>query len=338
MSTHIAFPSIEQFKNAVRRVTDHATYMGRDGNDDPVYDRSIIPPTLKYQATTKLHGTNFAMGRTKSTGEIWFQSRETIITPEKDNAGAARFFSSKDLNSLFDAIDGDHVIIYGEWCGKGIQSKVAIVELPKMLVVFDAYILDDDKWLSAEKVKEIKSPENQIYNIYDYPTWEIEIDFSKPELSQNRLVEITTEIADCCPVGKAFGVEGIGEGAVWRCITEGYEDPKFRFKVKDERHANGSKPKVLNAVDSEAITRLRELADKVTPVWRLDQMVEKACDLNNGGRIELKQIPIFLKLVSDDIIKEEADFLTTENVKYEDIAKFVSTISRTYFLQREKQL
>lgn len=330
---HHPYPSIEQFRHAVRNVKARAQYVGKDENEDPIYDPLLPLPVLNYQGIVKTHGTNAALCRDKEANEIWIQSRERIITPESDNHGAARFFSDKDLNSLFDQIEGNLVIIYGEWAGKGVQGKVAVGELPKMFIIFD--ILVDDEWLSADKVSKIKAPEIQIYNAYDYSVFNLSIDFNRSEEFQNQLIEITTKVADCCPIGKAFGVEGIGEGVVWRCITPGWESSKLMFKVKDDRHA-GSKVTTLKPIDNERVAALRELAEKVTPVWRLEQMLEKACDLNNGGSIDLKKIGEYFKLVNQDICKEDLDLITEAEVEFKDIVKYVTEISKKYFIDRER--
>ncbi len=330
---HIPYPSIDQFRHAVRNVKARAQYVGKDENGDAIYNSLLPLPALDYQGTTKLHGTNFAMAKNKETGEIWFQSREQIITPERDNAGAARFFSGKNLDSIFNNIEGSEIVVFGEWCGKGIQSKVSISQVSKRLVIFD--IKADGEYLSADKVSKIKDHSLEIYNIYDYPTWNLTIDFNRPEDSQNKLLEITEDIEKCCPVAKAFGVEGIGEGAVWRCITPGYEDPKFFMKIKGEKHAD-SKVTTLKPVDNERVTRLRELAEKVTPVWRLEQVIEKACDLNNNGFLDLKKIGEYFKLVNQDIVKEESDVLAEAGVEFKDVVKYVTEISKKYFIEKER--
>lgn len=330
---HIPYPSIEQYRHAIKRVTDTAQFTGLDTDQSPLFDRSLPLPKLKYQATVKLHGTNFAMGLDRKTGEIWFQSRESIITPEKDNAGAARFFSSKDLMPLFDKIPGDTVVIYGEWCGKGIQSKVGICQLPKMLVVFDVFVESENRWLSAEEASFICAPDIPVYNIYNFPKWEIEIDFADPAAAQAELERITTEIADSCPVSKAFGADGIGEGAVWRCVTPGWEDPKFRFKVKDERHSAKDKPVVVdNSGDAEIVAKL-------TPEWRLEQMLEKVCDLNNGGEVDIKKVSLFLQAFWADVQKEDFDILNQLKACQMSRVKSAAVgAARMYFVNRYKQV
>jgi len=337
MKTHYPYPSIEQFRHVIRNVQRQAQYVGNDEDCDPIYDHLKPLPVLDYQGTVKLHGTNFGVIRDKTTGETWFQSREQIITPERDNAGAARFFSDKNLDSIFDKIPGNIVAIFAEWVGFGVQSKVAVSQISKRAVIFDIKIIDEDRWLSAEEVSKISDPDNAIYNVYDYGVFNVQIDFNKPEEINNQLVKITTEIADCCPVGKAFGVNDLGEGAVWRCITPGYESSKFWMKIKDERHA-GSKVTALKEVDSEKITRLKEIAEKITPAWRLDQMLEKCCNLNNGGFIDLKQIGEFFKLVNQDICKEDMDILTDAGIEFKDVVKYVTQISKNYYLTKEKEI
>ncbi len=330
---HIPYPSIDQFRHAVRNVKARAQYVGKDENGDAIYDPLLPLPVLDYQGVTKTHGTNLALCRNKETGETWVQSRERIVTPERDNAGSARFFSDKNLDFLFDQIEGNLVVIYGEFAGKGINSKVAVCKLPKMMIVFDIFV--DNEWLPAEKVAKIKAPGIQIYNVYDYGVFNLSIDFNRHEEAQNKLIEITTQVADCCPVGKAFGVEGIGEGVVWRCVTPGWESFKLMFKVKDERH-QGSKIVKLQPVDNERVTMLRELAEKLTPVWRLEQMIEKACDLNNNGFLDLKKIGEYFKLVNQDIVKEESDVLAEAGVEFKDVVKYVTEISKKYFIEKER--
>ena len=333
---HTPYPSIEQFRNAVRAVSLTARYVGRDENDGPIYDSTKPLPTLKYVGTVKSHGTNLAIGWNSNTSELWFQSRTNIITPENDNAGAARFFTEfkHELISYLDNIPGSEVIVFMEWIGKGIQKGVAINELSKRAILFD--VLCDGKWLSKERVASIPNDrELCIYNIYNFPTYEFAIDFNFPEDVQNKLVELTTSVADECPIAKSFGVSGIGEGIVWKCVTEGYTDPKFYFKVKDERHAN-SKVTKLNPVDDEKINKLRELAAIVTPAWRLSQMLTESCDLNNGGAIDRSKMGNYLKLVNNDICKEEMDVLNENKTDFKEIVKYVGEIARNYFFEQEK--
>lgn len=126
----IKFPHINQFRHVVEEVRKRAEHHATD------------LPALKFRGTVKLHGTNAAVCRDMKTGETWAQSRESIITPEADNSGFARFAAEKAsaLNVLFNLYgqyftDGT-LSIYGEWCGKGIMKGVGVNKLDKMFVIF----------------------------------------------------------------------------------------------------------------------------------------------------------------------------------------------------------
>jgi len=77
-------------------------------------------------------------------------------------------------------------------------------------------------WLSKSQINMVLnniSSENKIYNIYDFPTWEIEIDMENPKQIQNQLIEITNSVESKCPVSSQLGSDGIGEGVVWKCVS-----------------------------------------------------------------------------------------------------------------------
>src|ERR1035437_2929878 len=101
---HIHWPSSEQFRTVVKNVQHRASYIGMDSDGSAIIDKSRKSPTLRYEGTVKLHGTCSAVGISSGV-EMWYQSRENIITPEKDNAGFAMFAHSKQ-DIFFDiAID-----------------------------------------------------------------------------------------------------------------------------------------------------------------------------------------------------------------------------------------
>jgi RNA ligase len=341
MIKHISYPSIGQFRNAIRSVSDHARYVGRDENGDAIFDQTKQPPKLTYRGTVKLHGTNAAIGRfwnmDPSEHEIWFQSRERIISVGSDNAGFAARFHGQDLdNTIFDQFNDDGtVIIFGEWCGQGIQKTVAIGNLPKMFVVFD--VLVDGVWQDKSVVEKIKCEALSVYNIYDYQTEELEIDFSCPENSQNKLVELTQKVADRCPVGFAFGQEGIGEGIVWSCVTPGWTDPGYKFKVKDERHAKGAgKCKVLAEVDAQAVAGIKEFAALVVTDGRCNQGVDKMRE--RGLKIDRSCLGHYINWVFDDVVKEETDVAVKSNIDLGKAKSEIMKLAREWFFKNEKNL
>jgi len=338
---HFPYPSIEQFRNAIHKVTCAARKTGEDSNGDPVYDHTKTLPILTYEGTVKLHGTNAAICRDFGGGighkpEFWFQSRENIITPEQDNAGFARHFSAKTetINRLtYEAAigyNGGTVAIFGEWCGGNIQPNVALAKLSKRFVVFGAQVNGD--WLDKERVSKIKDIDAGIYNIYDYPHETIEIDFNQPEIARNKLVELTIKVEQTCPVAKAMGVEGVGEGIVWKCVTEGWESPEFYFKVKGELHS-ASKVKTLAAVDVELVASQREFAEKTVTENRCRQGIDKLREA--GKKLDRTSVGDFIKWVVADVEKEEADTAKASGLDLKKASGELTKAARTWFFKNE---
>ena len=345
----IKFPSIEQFRTVVSNVNRHYNFTGLDENGEAIYDPSLPKPVLTFKGTVKLHGTNAAVSFNAPSG-MWAQSRENIITPEKDNAGFAFFAHSHEVEfmRLFHevAVNNDidmhknTITIYGEWAGANIQKGVGVCNLPKSFFIFGVKITPHTE--TEEELKDnpaywvdytyLRNTEVKIYNIDDYPTYSMEIDFNMPQLVQNQLSDITIAVEEECPVAKAFGFSGIGEGVVWSCE---YQGVVHRFKVKGELHAGKSKVKTLNKVDDEKVRKTLELAEKVTPTWRLAQMLETSCDFMNGGTLDRSKLGEFIKLVMADIIKEDMDLLVEAGLEPKDIGKYVSDIARRYFFDQE---
>jgi hypothetical protein len=353
---HVSYPSIEQFRNAVHHVTSTARYAGRDANDEPIYNTNPLP-TLKFEGTVKLHGTNAAIGLLRDysingDGQSghWFQSREKIIDILNDNAGFVRFMSNPELDlinagrreiwePLFDSQwsdgspkmpQGVETIIYGEWCGGNIQKGVAIAELPKMFVIFDIRI--DGVWQSKEVVKRIHNKSSGIFNIYDFATAEIDIDFEFPQKSQNQLSDLTIKVEELCPVAWSFGVSGVGEGIVWRCITPGWEDPKFRFKVKGEKHS-ASKVKTLAAVDVEKVASMKEFAANVVTENRCRQGIDIL--RQRGLPTDKRSLGEFIKWIVGDVEKEESDTAAASGIEFSKVKGEISNIARTWFFKNE---
>lgn len=332
MKRHIPYPSIEQFRSAIHKVTCAARHAGVDANGDPVYDHTKVLPTLTYEGTVKLHGTNAAICLDRAAGEIWFQSRENIISVEKDNAGFARQFHDKieALNELFSPIAGDVISIFGEWCGGSIQPNVALSKLSKRFVVFGVKV--GDNWVGKDVVGNVKNESIGIYNIYDYPYETIEIDFNKPELAQNKLSDLTIKVEQSCPVAKAMGVDGIGEGIVWKCVTPGWESPDFYFKVKGELHS-ATKIKTLAAIDVELVASMREFAEKTVTENRCRQGIDK---LREAGKpLDRKSVGDFIKWIVADVEKEESDTAKASGIDIKKASGELTKSARTWFFKNE---
>jgi hypothetical protein len=191
------------------------------------YDISVKDTNCFFANDVLVHNSNGSVCYNEPGG-MWTQSRERIITTESDNAGFAFFTQTKEeiLTNLFEQVreknnvdlNSNTISIYGEWCGSNIQSTVGLTNLEKSFFIFGVKISPFGEEETAYWVDHsyLRSPENNIYNIDDYETFEIEIDFNVPQLSQNKLNELALQVEAECPVAKAFGYPNtIGEGIVF---------------------------------------------------------------------------------------------------------------------------
>lgn len=342
MKKMVKFPSIEQFRTIVATVLRQYDFSGLDENGDAIYDTTRPKPTLTFKGTVKLHGTNAAVSGNLSDG-IWAQSRENIITPEKDNAGFAFFVeSNKELfteliASVFTKNEIDMlentVTIYGEWAGGNIQKGVGITNIEKSFFIFGVKVTPHITTEEEDKVKPaywvdysyLKSPENRIFNIDDYPTWTIDIDFNMPQLVQNKLSELTLAVEEECPVAKAFGFSGIGEGIVWSTTLNGNV---HRFKVKGERHSS-SKVKTLAAVDTEKLESIQKFVEYAVTKSRFNQALENV--FPNEEPIKNNKLGDVIRWVVNDVIKEEMDTMVDNKIEPKDVNKYISSKVREMF-------
>lgn len=351
------FPSIDQFRNVIRSVGLRSAYTGVDAAGEPQYDGTKPKPKLRFRGTVKIHGTNAGINLTLGDGVVLAtaQSRSREMTePGDDNAGFRAFVDKlpqKVLTTLWaDAVGAtealhDSVTIFGEWAGRGIQKGVAVNELEKFFYVFAvaAGPIDKPVWgdvatfRSGPKDKRDEMgmfcvPSARIYCAVDpgkFPVYEREIDFAHPELVQNDLVALTVAVEDECPVGRVFGVKGVGEGIVWQCLTEGYRDQLF--KVKGEKHS-ASKVKTLAAVDVEKVQSIQEFVDKVVTEQRLEQGLQV---LREAGKpVDQTTTGDFLRWIVGDVLKEESDTMTESGIDPKDVGKYVNQKARTWFFAR----
>lgn len=337
MKKHSSFPKIGQYRQVVKEAKDRAAYVGRDENGDPIYDYSKVAPTIKFKGTVKLHGTNAGVGHTQEDG-MWAQSRTNIITPENDNYGFARYVE-ENKEAFQDQIDhvryvnpqlkpNDAVIIFGEWAGGSIQKGVAISQLEKSFFIFDVKVVPEDGSDAYHLPSDyLRDKEHRIYNIEDFLCYEIEIDFNQPEAKQNELVKITNEIEALCPVAKAFGFEGVGEGAVWVAQVDGHD---YRFKVKGEKHS-ATNTKQLAQVDEEKLATINDFVDYAATENRLDQALGI---IFPDGNLDQKKTGQVIKWMTSDIFDEETDTLEANGLDKRDVGKYLSNRVRQMFFDR----
>ena len=340
----IKYPSTEQLRNIAYNVKRQAQYVETLEDGTVITDENAILPTLKFIGTTKLHGTQGAA--TKTEHEIYPQSRSNVLTTLKDNAGFAQFvnqnlssfeklfFVIKTRNNLSD----ETITIYGEWAGKGIQKGVGIAELPKAFYIFGIKItpkdISDEKpayWVDYSGLRDV---DNKIYNIKDFKTFEIEIDFNDISKSQNKIVEMVQEVEDRCPVASYFLPDEdnlIGEGIVFE--TE-YRGTRLNFKAKGEKHSK-SRVKTIKKLTPEELEKLSKAdkcSEEIFSIQRCNQALTEIFGVNFEDLIDIKKMGEYLKWVSQDTIKEELDVIQKYDLEIKDVIKKVQEKAKRYFL------
>lgn len=332
---HISYPKIGQFRNVVKEINHYATFTGLDEEGNSIYNDSLIKPVLEFKGTVKLHGTNASICYNDKDG-VWAQSRNNIITIENDNAGFAKFISERETEAInvlnwaisFYDIDTskDTVCIYGEFAGKGIQKGVAISELEKSFYIFGLSVVNDKKEREWLEFHYPGSLDNRILNINLFYSPTITIDLNQPELSQNKLIELTEAVEKQCPVAAEFEKEGIGEGIVW---TAKYLRKTYRFKVKGEKHSV-TKVKKLASVDTEKLNSINEFVEYSVTKQRVDQAIENVFGSEDP---DIKQTGEIIRWVANDIIAEESDTLKSNSLTWKEVAGKVAKEVKSEFFK-----
>lgn len=342
------FGSIGQFKNVIKAVRDTAGW-----NKEPI-------PTLQFIGTTKIHGTNASVVfHTDGTHD--FQSRERVLSITSDNAGFCVWGERnlEDLRRTYNNVPdfmkpknvGEKIVIFGEWCGPGVQAGVAVSKLPhKMFVIFNITFIGNDGTpseidaegniikqevpatrieLPSDMIQACVFRTGEIHAIYDFPTWIMDIDFNNPQLSQNRLVDLTLAVEEECPVGKHFGISGVGEGIVWWNA-----DRNLTFKVKGEKHSV-SKVKTIKeiaAVDIERMASLDAFIDTVITENRMNQGLAKLGEM--GLEIDIKNTGAYIKWVVNDAMKEEQDVIIASNFDMKELGGKMSNKAKAFWFEK----
>lgn len=324
----ISMSKIPQFKNVVKEIVDSTRFVGLDKDGNPIYYDTDLP-CITFKGTTKIHGTNSSVAY--DGNEIWAQSKTRIITPDKDNAGFAKFVEENKeyfRNMLSSLYIGVPIAVFGEWAGDGLSSPAAIAKVPRSFFIFGVKAYDVG-WIDVDIVLK-EHP--QVYKIEEFGQYFVDIDFNNPGLAQNKIVEMVEEVEKECPVAKKFGIYGVGEGIVF---TAFYNKKWYQFKVKGEKHVNKTKIKKLQKVDEQKLQLIQDVAEKVTSAWRLDQMWNETF-INEKPSIE--KLGEYLKALFRDIMIEEQFLLDKNGLVVKDINKFVAKIAKAYFIDRLEEI
>jgi len=298
--------------------------------------------TARYRAKVKLHGNNMAIQRC-ADGTLEVQSRNTILTPQADLDGFAKWVESHREKWLAALEPGG--IVFGEWCGPGIQGGTALDQLPhRIFAVFAMHwgallrgLVVEPQALEPIIPKGI--PEVHILPWHGDP---IEIDWRAPTAELEAVLATVNaavaEVEACDPwVAATFGVRGTGEGLVYypRDFSD-REDIYLRmFKAKGAKHRE-IKAKVPAQVDPAVAASIEAFVDLVLPQARLDHGVAATTPDGASPRFDPKRMGAFLQWIGKDVEKETAAELAASGLDAAKVRKAVTDRARGWYLAQAK--
>jgi hypothetical protein len=319
-------------------------------NSDPEKPESeVVLEPIPIIGTVKLHGTHADIV-IHSDDTITFQSRNLIhLSTTKDNQGFAAAMSTRtkallglrdlyltrwrELNPTSTLEESSPVIIAGEWIGTKIQRGVAIAQLSRRFVIVSIKI--NDQWERDEDYSDISLPDHDIYNasragIYHATLYPGDVPRTLAEVE--RLAE---EVAAICPFAATFGIEGEGEGLVWKLAPQHYNaDPTLWFKTKGGRFKPTFFRPPRKTVSVDTVEESRRAAAAVAAVWCSEQRMEQGWEvlLEKGIERDMEGLGEWLKWVQHDILIEERGDIKKNSVDDAALKIEIAKIGKVWYL------
>ena len=322
MSTkHVPWGSIELLHNLV------ATLGHLNGLGQPF-------PVVEYRAKVKLHGTNCAVQI--RGGGVVAQSRTALLSPDADYKGFAAWVAAQ--RDYFARLPSG-LIVFGEWCGPGVEKGMAISQArTKMFAVFAVRRDDGSIIHDPDQIRALLPAANAPEHLHVLP-WEgppITIAFGDRAALEGVASDLNTRVAAVereDPWAKsALGISGLGEGLVFYPVsvdgappaTERFE--QLMFKAKGEKHRTAG-TKTAVQVDPSVVASVAEFVALMVTDARLRQGLSEAC----GGARDPKTTRQFLEWVAADVRKESSAELTASGLSWNDVDKAVQARAREWF-------
>jgi tRNA-binding EMAP/Myf-like protein len=323
------------------------------------------PPRVRYRAKVKLDGTNAGV-QIWPDGRVVPQSRSQVLHGGADNLGFAKWV--REHQAYFAALRrADVLVLFGEWCGQGIQKRAAIAQIDrKIFAVFAAQTgLGNTKAARVQAEPErlrALLPDHRDVFVLPWLSPAFELDFADDAQLEQQAEAISDwvdriEAADPW-VAEAFGVQGIGEGMVLYPQVDGADShdgdsqngdsqngdngnrhdhdgidrqflSEWMFKAKGEKH-QAVRQKRAAQIQPEVAKGVDEFSELVLTEPRLEQGVQEACQ----GQLEMSRMGAFLKWISEDVRKECSVELEAAGLEWSQVGRALSTRARTWFMRR----
>lgn len=295
----------------------------------------------------KLHGTHADVVMYHDDS-IVFQSRNNVgLQTSKDNHGFATAMSGRkrtllrlrdlyvarwrQLNPSVILDPARPVIMAGEWIGENIQKGVAIAKLSKRFVIVSVNI--NGQWVRDTDYAAMTAPNHDIYNVSRAGLFHATLYPEDAQRTISELEPVAEQVAAQCPFAASFGVEGEGEGLVWKLVPAGYNaNPALWFKTKGGKF----KPTFVRPPkkQSEGEEERRQVAAAVAHVWCSEQRLEQGWDFlrENGIERGMRGLGEFLRWVQKDVLVEEKGYIVEHKVDEAALRLEIAKIAKPWFL------
>ncbi|KAJ4376166.1 hypothetical protein N0V83_001447 [Neocucurbitaria cava] len=340
------YPKITNHVDEIVKILQH---LERDPKNP---EQEVVLDPIPIVGTVKLHGTHADIV-IYSDDSIFCQSRNiTSLSATRDNQGFANAMSKKRkvllcLRDLYLArwiqlnpnatISTSHpIVIAGEWIGEKIQKDVAIAQLSRRFVIISLNI--NGQWQNDTSFSGISLTNHDIYNIARAGLFNATL---YPQDLQRTLAEIeplAEKVAAACPFASTFGIQGPGEGLVWKLAPSQYNsNPTLWFKTKGGKFKPtfaARPPKKIKSFDT--VEEQRKEAARVAELWCSEQRLEQGWDVMREKGVErsLRGLAEFLKWVQLDVLVEERGYIKRYKVDEGDLKISVARIAKGWYLER----
>ncbi|MCJ1443188.1 MAG: hypothetical protein MMC23_003686 [Stictis urceolatum] len=314
----------------------------------------LTSSTLSLTGTVKLHGTHGdIVFPDPSYSEYILQSRNiSALTQDQDNLGYARYMSRikheiRSLRPLFlnrfkefnpavsqAEIERHPLVIAGEFIGQGLLKGTAVNTMERSFVIISTNICG--RWQRDEDYADIGVEGARIFNVSRGGFYHETIDVSAEEPSIENLYARMAEVAKQCPFAHSFGIEGIGEGIVWKPITLNDRvswPPEFWLKTKAPEFWTSQRViKVPGEKRASNEKRGAEFAKQVVTERRLEQGIEWLGEM--GKDANMKEIAAFLDWLRKDVESEESGEMKDLGLEESHVRLAVGRIGAKWFKEK----
>ncbi|KAG0129049.1 hypothetical protein HOY82DRAFT_621039 [Tuber indicum] len=303
-----------------------------------------LPAKADFRGTVKIHGANTTLvfRDCNNLASVAIQSRNKILPwppGNGDDNGVAEFLAGVPLDSLAQSVFGARkakfrtLIIAGEFAGKGIQKGTGVSGLERFFMVFNICV--DDLWQDMGRLSDVALPGYRVFNIMNYKTFKVAINLNADTtVAERQMMEYTKEVANDCPVAKALGGSGIGEGIVWTMLVpiRHHRPSVLGFKTKSDiflATAYAPRAPPTAPVTQEPKTIVDEFVSYAVGQRRLEQGVEYMAEM--GIPLKAENFKSFTRWVIDDTLKEEAEQMKVTKAHPSLVCVKIGNLARDWF-------